>query len=123
MNIQGNSAWLATFDEESYNMMNVRNHATPRDYVKDEVLCAVLKEGLVAHFETRKDFKAGEYAKEAFAKFKKCRVLFYLRNEQDCWREIHWKNRNIGTLYRRPRFAPIPREKVPPELQVAVMCL
>lgn len=111
------------FMENKDDPMNMHNHAVPRAHIKDEVICAVIKDGLVLHFETRKDFNAGEYAKQAFAKFKRCRVLFFRNDEYACWKEVRWKNANVGTLYKRPNFKTVLLEEVPPELQVAVMCL
>jgi len=103
--------------------MNLRSTKVSRGYIADEVICAIVKDGLVLHLETRKDFKAGEYAKEAFYKYKRCRVLFYRGNEHAMWREVRWKNANTGTMYHRPNFKTVSSEEVPPELQVAVMCL
>lgn len=103
--------------------MELRNNKVSRAHIKDEVLCAVMQDGNVLNFETRKDFHAGNYAKQAFAKFGRCRVLFFRNDEYSIWKEVRWKNANVGTLYKRPNFKVVLTEEVPPELQVAVMCL
>ena len=114
---------FSDFMEKEDDPMELRNSKVRRAYIKDEVLCAVMKDGNVLHFETRKDFNAGEYAKQAFAKFKRCRVLFFRNDEYACWKEVRWKNANVGTQYKRPNFKTVLTSEVPPELQVAVMCL
>lgn len=102
--------------------MNLHNNVVPRAYVKESVLCSVFHRGDVKHIEERNDFNAAEYARQAFLKFGKCRVMFYRPGVDHVWREIRWKNANVGTLYRRPSFMTVPHDEVPPELQVAMLC-
>ena len=115
-------AQMLTFDEEK-DPMNTRNHVVARAHIKQEVLCAVLQNGETVHFENRMGFNGAEYALQAFAKFGKCRVIFFEANEAMAWREIRWKNANVGTLYRRPSFSTLEGNKVPENLQLAAMLL
>lgn len=114
-------AQFAIYDEV-FDPMNGRNHVVPRAFIKASVMCAVLNKDAVLHFEERAGFLAGEYARQAYAKYGKCRVLFFQPGEDRLWREIRWKNANVGTLYKRPAFINVATADVPPELQVAVMC-
>lgn len=114
--------WLAVADDIQEDFMNTKNHVVRRAYVKDPVLCSVFHSGDVKRIEELSDFNAAEYAKQAFKKFGKCRVMFYRPGVDHVWREIRWKNANAGTLYRRPGFITVSRDEVPPELQVAMLC-
>jgi hypothetical protein len=117
----GKVSWLGTMDEVS-DLMNINNNVVKRAYVKDSVLCSVFHSGDVKHIEERSDFNAAVYARQAFAKFGKCRVMFYRPGVDHVWREIRWKNANVGTLYKRPSFMTVAYDEVPPELQVAMLC-
>lgn len=119
----GGIAKLMTFDDIQECPMALRNHVVARAHIVQEVLCAVLKDGESVHFENRMGFNAGEYAKQAFAKFGKCRVIFYEANEAKTWREFRWKNANVGSMYRRPSFMNVEADKVPDNLQLAAMLL
>lgn len=114
-------AQFAYYDEV-HDPMNLRNNVVPRAFIKASVMCAVLNKDAVIHFEERAGFLAGKYARQAYAKYGKCRVLFFQPGEDRVWREIRWKNANVGTLYKRPAFINVATADVPPELQVAVMC-
>lgn len=103
--------------------MNSRNHVVARAYIKQAVLCAVLQNGESVHFETQEGFNGAEYARQAFKKFGKCRVIFYEANDDKTWREIRWKNANVGTTYRRPSFITLEGSEVPDNLQLAAMLL
>jgi hypothetical protein len=102
--------------------MNTRNHVVKRAFINDAVLCSVVLAGGVKHLDEHKRFDAAEYARQAFKKFGKCRVFFFKPGNDVVWREIRWKNANVGTLYRRPSFMTVPHDEVPPELQVAMLC-
>lgn len=114
-------AQFAIYDEVN-DPMNLRNNVVPRAFIKASVMCAVLNKDAVLHIEERAGFLAGDYAQQAHNKYGKCRVLFFQPGEDRVWREIRWKNANVGALYKRPAFVNVALEKVPPELQVAVMC-
>lgn len=118
----GSKAALAYFDEVN-DPMNLRNNVVARAFIKDSVLCAVINKDAVLCIEERTGILAGEYARQAFEKFGVCRVMFYKPGEDHVWREIRWKNSNVGTLYRRPSFMTVVTEDVPPELQVAMLCV
>lgn len=122
---QGYSAAMKVFDDvqSKDDPMALKNHVVARAYIKQEVLCAVVRNGESLHFETRKDFNSAEYAKRAFKKFGTCRVVFYEANEANMWREIRWKNANVGTMYKRPSFNMLNADKVPENLQLAAMLL
>ncbi|AXC36483.1 hypothetical protein HOT57_gp39 [Pseudomonas phage phCDa] len=113
---------LTVFDEVE-DPMALNNHVVSRAHIKAEVICAVLQNGDAVHFESRQGFNGGEYAKQAFQKFGKCRVIFYQPNDHHMWREVRWKNANVGTLYRRPSFKTLSDADVPDHLQVAAMLL
>jgi hypothetical protein len=108
---------------DEFDPMHLGNSKVPRTFIEEQVLCAVMRDGNVLHFETQTKFHAGRYADQAFKKFGRCRVLFFRNDEYQCWKEIRWKNANVGTQYARPNFKTVLQEEVPPELQVAVMCL
>lgn len=103
--------------------MNLRNNVVACGFIKDSVLCAVINKDAVLCIEERTGILAGEYAQQAFGKFGVCRVMFYKPGEDRLWREIRWKNSNVGTLYRRPSFINVTTKDVPPELQVAMLCV
>ena len=103
--------------------MNLRNNVVARAYIKDAVLCSVMCGDDVKAVEEHKSFNAADYARQAYAKFGKCRVMFFKPGEDRLWREIRWKNSNVGSLYRRPSFMTVATEDVPPELQVAMLCV
>lgn len=109
--------------DEKNDPMNLRNNVVARAFIKDSVLCAVINKDEVLCIEERAGILAGEYARQAFEKFGVCRVMFYKPGEDRLWREIRWKNSNVGSLYRRPSFMTVATEDVPPELQVAVLCV
>lgn len=109
--------------DEKNDPMNLRNNVVARGFIKDSVLCAVINKDAVLCIEERAGILAGEYARQAFDKFGVCRVMFYKPGEGHVWREIRWKNSNVGTLYRRPSFMTVVAEDVPPELQVAMLCV
>lgn len=93
-----------------------------RAHVKEEVLCAVIADGEIRDFCSKNDFNGAQYAKNAFKLYGKCRVLFHRPGADLVWREIRWKNANVGTLYRRPSLMTVSYDQVPPELQVATLC-
>lgn len=103
--------------------MNLSNNVVRRAHIAKEVICAVLRKDEVLHFETRMGFDGANYAQQAFNKYGPCRVAFYEGNEAQMWREIRWKNSNVGTLYRRPSFMTLSPEKVPEQLRLAAMLL
>lgn len=119
--LQGRTQMLTSDKDED--PMNTRNNVVPRAHIKQEVLCAVLKNGESVHFENRMGFNGAEYARQAFKKFGKCRVIFYEANEAKLWRELRWKNATVGTLYRRPSFMTLEGSEVPDNLQLAAMLL
>lgn len=122
MSIQGKSITSKWIDDSA--MGFGRNAILARSLVQEPCLCAVIRNGDVVHFEERQSVQAGEYSRQAYAKFGKCRVLFYIPSEAGkVWREIRWKNANVGTLYRRPSFSTMKEEHVPPQLAVALLCL
>jgi hypothetical protein len=108
--------------EDFHDPMNIHNNVVKRAHIKDAVLCAVFRDNDVLSIEERKNFDGSYYAKKAFQTHGKCRVLFFNPDTDKVWREIRWKNANVGTLYRRPSFMTVPRDEVPPELQVAMLC-
>lgn len=120
---QGYKARMQVFDDEENDPMNTRNNVVARAHITKEVLCAVLKDEQTVHFENRMGFNGAEYARQAFQKFGKCRVIFYEANDAQTWRELRWKNANVGTMYRRPSFINLLKEKVPQNLQLAAMLL
>ena len=113
---------MTVFDDME-DPMNLYNNVVRRAHIKQEVLCAVLKNGESVHFENRMGFNGAEYARQAFKKFGKCRVIFYAANEGQMWRELRWKNANVGTMYRRPSFITLGSSEVPNNLQLAAMLL
>lgn len=108
--------------EDFHDPMNIHNNVVKRAHIKDAVLCAVFRDNDVLRIEDRKNFDGSYYAKKAFQTYGKCRVLFFNPDTDKVWREIRWKNANVGTLYRRPSFMTVPHDEVPPELQVAMLC-
>lgn len=121
MNTSVSGPWVTVLDDVD-DPMNVKNNVVPRAYITGAVLCSVLQGQDVKLVEERSSFNAATYAKQAFEKFGKCRVVFHQPGVDRVWREIRWKNSNVGTLYRRPSFMTMPHEEVPPELQLAMLC-
>lgn len=103
--------------------MALTTNVVRRADIKQEVICAVLKDNESVHFENRMGFNGAHYALQAHAKFGKCRVVFYEANEAQSWREIRWKNANVGTLYKRPSFITLTADQVPDNLRLAAMLL
>ena len=122
MSIQGTNGWMSVFDDEANDPMNTRNHVVKRAFINDAVLCSVVLSDGVKHLEELKRFDAAEYSRQAFKKFGKCRVFFYKPGVDKVWREIRWKNANVGTLYKRPSFMTVGSDDVPAELVVAMLC-
>lgn len=120
--MQGVNPTLFNLDEEANDPMAIANNVVKRAFIKTSVLCSVIDGDTVLSVEERSEFNAAEYALQAHKKFGKCRVLFFRPSEDLVWREIRWKNANVGTLYKRPSFVTVTPESVPPELQVAMMC-
>ena len=120
---RGNPKAKFAYLDEVNDPMNLRNNVVSRGYIKDSVMCAVINKDAVLLIEERTGILAGEYARQAYEKFGVCRVLFYKPGEDRLWREIRWKNSNVGTLYRRPSFMNVATDKAPPELQVAMLCV
>jgi hypothetical protein len=102
--------------------MNINNNVVKRAHIAEPVLCAVFRDGDVLQIEERTKFDAAYYAKKAFQTHGKCRVMFYRPSVDRVWREIRWKNANVGTLYKRPSLMTVQHDEVPPEAQVAMMC-
>jgi hypothetical protein len=120
---QGYHANIQVFDDEEDDPMAIGNNTVKRAFIKQEVLCAVLQNGESVHFESRLGFNGADYAKQAHKKFGPCRVIFYQANEAQMWREIRWKNVNVGALYKRPSFITLGPDKVPENLRLAAMLL
>lgn len=120
--LTGNTPEYTYYDEVWNDPMAITNNVVKRAYIKTSVLCSVINGDTVLHVEEQSAFNAAEYARQAFKKFGKCRVLFFRPSEDQVWREIRWKNANVGSLYKRPSFMTVSTEKVPPELQVVMLC-
>lgn len=120
---RGYAANLQVFDDVEDDPMAFTNNTVRRAHIKQEVLCAVMRDGVSLHFESRMGFNAAEYAKQAHKKFGPCRVVFFEANEAQMWREIRWKNANVGTMYKRPSFITLGAEHVPDNLRLAAMLL
>ena len=120
---RGNLSTIAKWAESEDDPVGLTNNVVRRAFIAKEVICAVLKKDQVLHFETRMGFDGANYAQQAFAKHGPCRVAFYEANEAQMWREIRWKNANVGTLYRRPSFMTLSPENVPEQLRLAAMLL
>lgn len=74
--LRGKSANFAYLDEVN-DPMNLRNNVVARAYIKDTVLCSVMCGDDVKAVEEHKSFNAADYARQAYAKFGKCRVMFF----------------------------------------------
>lgn len=108
--------------DEANDPMNTLNHTVKRAHIAEPVLCAIFSDGNVLKIEERSKFDGAYYAKKAFQTHGKCRVMFYRPGVDHVWREIRWKNANVGTLFKRPSFMTVAHDEVPPELQVAMLC-
>lgn len=101
--------------------MNLYN-SKPRRAFEDAmcVIGVIDLNGNLLHSETKEKVDFGAYAKQAFTKFGPCRVAFKPQGVLT-WREVRWKNKNSGSLYRRPSYVTLDDKHVPDLLKLMDM--